>query len=74
MKKNDEVLSDCIHARTPKEGQVKSITLVQYEEMELCPVKTVFEFVIKTLSLRQDLPEDHTLFCNNIASDEKKTY
>ena len=30
-----------IHARMSKEGQVKSITLGQNEDEDLCPVRTV---------------------------------
>jgi hypothetical protein len=71
LRKNDQVLSVLIHARAPKEGQVKSITLGQYEEPELCPVTTIFEFVTQTLSIRETLPENHTLFLAYIESDKK---
>src|SRR3972149_341629 len=62
-----------IHARAPKESQVKPITLGIIEDEDLCPVKTTFEFVTKTAHLRQNLPEDHTLFLAYIESNKKPT-
>jgi hypothetical protein len=36
-----------IHARTPKEGQVKSIIIGEYIDEQLCPVKTLIGFLQK---------------------------
>ncbi|KAG2192273.1 hypothetical protein INT47_003862, partial [Mucor saturninus] len=58
-----------IHAGTPKESQVKSITLGTIEDEELCPVKTTYQFVTRTTSKRKNLPEEHTLFLAYIDSD-----
>ncbi|KAG1045554.1 hypothetical protein G6F43_011250 [Rhizopus delemar] len=70
--KQDEMTSSIrIHARTPKESQVKSITLGTIEDEDLCPVKTIFQFVAKTVHLRKDLPEDRTLFLAYIDSNQK---
>lgn len=60
-----------IHARIPKESQVKSITLGTIEDEDLCPVKTTYQFVTKTAHLRENLPENHTLFLAYIDSNQK---
>ena len=73
LKQDEKTSSLRIHARTPKESQVKSITLGTIEDEDLCPVKTTYQFVTKTAHLRKDLPEDHTLFLAYIDSNQKPT-
>jgi hypothetical protein len=59
---NGVAASVTIHARQPKEGQVKSIQLGRAKNEEMCPVKTLYRFTQKSLQFREGLPEDHTLF------------
>lgn len=56
------------YVRTPKKGQVKSITLGSIDGEELCPDKTTYKFVTKTVIMKQNLPEGHTLFITYIDS------
>ena len=72
MLKRDGLASSIrIHARTPKESQVKSVTLGTIEDADLCPVKTTYSFVTKTAHLREGMPDDHTLFLAYIDSPQK---
>lgn len=71
FKGKEKTSSVRIHARKPKEGQVKSITLGAIEDEDRCPVKTISHFITRTANFRQDLPEDHTLFLTYIDSNKK---
>ncbi|KAG1140888.1 hypothetical protein G6F37_012907 [Rhizopus arrhizus] len=65
-----ETTSATIHAREPKECQVKSVTLGEYKEEQLCPVKTLVNFLHRTANTRDDLPVDHTLFLTYLEKEE----
>ncbi|KAG0943812.1 hypothetical protein G6F29_011592 [Rhizopus arrhizus] len=65
-----ETTSATIHAREPKECQVKSVTLGEYKEEQLCPVKTLVNFLHRTANTREDLPVDHTLFLTYLEKEE----
>lgn len=67
----DMISSVRIHARTPKEGQVKSITLGKFDDEDLCPVQTIYTFITRIAMLRQELPKDHNLFLTYIDSTTK---
>jgi hypothetical protein len=71
LKKDGATSSVRIHARAPKEAQVKSVTLGTTENEETCPVRTVYHFITQTANLRKRLPEDHTLFLAYIDSTTK---
>ena len=60
-----------LHIHQPKENQSKVTKLGTISLSHLCPVRTTFEFMNKTWSLRSKLPADHTLFLANIAQPEK---
>ncbi|KAG1514262.1 hypothetical protein G6F47_011917 [Rhizopus delemar] len=62
-----------IHTRTPKEAQVKSITLDTYQDQQLCPVQTLQSCLNKTSQYRTNLPEDHTLFLTYLEQEDKKS-
>ncbi|CEP10666.1 hypothetical protein [Parasitella parasitica] len=63
----DSVLNGLtIISRAPKEITPKKSKLGVIEDTDICPVKTLFEFVTRSRTLRCDLPEDHTLFLANI--------
>ncbi|KAG1052102.1 hypothetical protein G6F43_005742 [Rhizopus delemar] len=62
-----------IHTRTPKEAQVKSITLGTYQDQQLCPVQTLQSFLNKTSQFRTNLPEDHALFLTYLEQEDKKS-
>jgi hypothetical protein len=62
-----------IHARAPKESQVKSTILGEYIEDTLCPVRTLQQFLEKTTTLRTTLPPDHTLFLTYLDKDDKQS-
>ncbi|KAG1455810.1 hypothetical protein G6F55_006855 [Rhizopus delemar] len=62
-----------IHTRTPKEAQVKSITLGTYQDQQLCPVQMLKYFLDKTSQYRTNLPEDHTLFLTYLEQEDKKS-
>jgi len=51
LKQNETTTSLRVHARQPKEGQVKSVTLGTVEEVEVCPVRTTQEFILKTKAI-----------------------
>ncbi|KAG1038842.1 hypothetical protein G6F43_012627 [Rhizopus delemar] len=61
-----------IHARTPKENQVKSTILGEYIEDQLCPVKTLKSFLQRTSTLREKLPSEHTLFLTYLDNNNKQ--
>ncbi|CEP10671.1 hypothetical protein, partial, partial [Parasitella parasitica] len=62
-----------IHSRNPKEGPVKSTILGELSDEDMCTVRTLFTFILKTASLRKDLPEDHTLFLTYVDSPKNST-
>ncbi|KAG0734302.1 hypothetical protein G6F57_016664 [Rhizopus arrhizus] len=73
MKEDENGMTMRVHARTPKESQIKSIILGQNKEEEFCPVRTTSKFLSKTAELRKDLPDDHTLFLTYIDSPKVST-
>lgn len=60
-----------LHAREPKETQVKSTVLGEFTDQDLCPVRTLILFITKTAIIRQDLTKDHTLFLTYLDQEEK---
>ncbi|KAG0821822.1 hypothetical protein G6F16_011833 [Rhizopus arrhizus] len=70
IQRQGETTSATIHAREPKECQVKSVTLGEYKEEQLCPVKTLVNFLHRTANTREDLPVDHTLFLTYLEKEE----
>ena len=60
-----------IHARTPKEQQIKTAQVGTIQNAELCPVKTTAHFLEMMEDLRINLPADHTLFLTYLG-DKKK--
>ncbi|CEP19614.1 hypothetical protein [Parasitella parasitica] len=60
-----------IISRAPKEITPKKAKLGVIENTDICPVKTLFEFVTRSRTLRCNLPEDHALFLGNI--DDEST-
>ncbi|KAG0848661.1 hypothetical protein G6F17_011455 [Rhizopus arrhizus] len=73
LKEDENGMTMRVHARTPKESQIKSIILGQNKEEELCPVRTTSKFLSLTTELRKDLPDDHTLFLTYIDSPKVST-
>ncbi|KAG1042029.1 hypothetical protein G6F43_011982 [Rhizopus delemar] len=63
--------SAIIHFREPKETQLKSTVLGLMDDKDLCLVSTLFEFIEKSKHLRQNLPEEHTLFLAYIQNPDK---
>ncbi|KAG1037308.1 hypothetical protein G6F43_012890 [Rhizopus delemar] len=62
-----------LHSREPKETQIKSTILGEFEDKELCPVHTLIRFINSTINLRQDLSKDHTLFLTYLDQDDKQS-
>ncbi|KAG0923548.1 hypothetical protein G6F57_019173 [Rhizopus arrhizus] len=60
-----------LHSREPKETQVKSAIIGEFEDKDLCPVHTLIQFLINTNNLRQNLPKDHTLFLTYLEQTDK---
>ena len=73
LKTDNSILNVRIHAKTPKEVQIKSTIFGQNEDEDLCPVKTVFEIIKSTAPIRQDLLEYHTLFPTHLGSQKQST-
>ncbi|KAG1370329.1 hypothetical protein G6F60_012226 [Rhizopus arrhizus] len=70
IQRQGETTSATIHARESKECQVKSVTLGEYKEEQLCSVKTLVNFLDRTATTRDDLPVDHTLFLTYLEKEE----
>ncbi|KAG1639576.1 hypothetical protein G6F44_007697 [Rhizopus delemar] len=71
LKQDGTTTSILLHARTPKEGQVKSVTLGTIEDENVCPVRTAHQFILKTATIRQTLPKDQTFFLAYLDSTTK---
>lgn len=72
LKQGETTTSIRIHARKPKEGQVKSMTLRTVEDKDICTMRTTYEFILKTTVIRQTLPEDHRFFLTYLESAKKQ--
>ncbi|KAG0931393.1 hypothetical protein G6F32_011682 [Rhizopus arrhizus] len=67
----DKVVAATIIFREAKETNVKSSQLGLIEEEDLCPVRTLAWFMSVSSKVRQQLPEDHTLFLAYINDNNK---
>ncbi|KAG0742421.1 hypothetical protein G6F16_005407 [Rhizopus arrhizus] len=72
LKKDETTTSIRIHARNPKAGQVKWVTIRTVEDENVCPVRTAHQFILKTATIRQILPKDHTFFLTYLDSTTKQ--
>ncbi|KAI9478417.1 MAG: hypothetical protein EXX96DRAFT_619346 [Benjaminiella poitrasii] len=59
--------------QTFKEAQIKSNSFNQHEDEIFCPVRTLLAFITTTVPIRQDLPDDHTLFLTYLGSSKRHT-
>ncbi|KAI9254083.1 hypothetical protein BY458DRAFT_481113 [Sporodiniella umbellata] len=66
IKSEGSQYSITLHSREPKETQVKSTTLGEYTDQEICSIHTLMKFITKTAVLRQHLPTNHTLESHSI--------
>lgn len=60
-----------LHSREPKEAQVKSTIIGEFEDEDLCSVRTLIQFLTNTSNFRQNLSKDHTLFLTCIEQTDK---
>ncbi|KAG0864788.1 hypothetical protein G6F16_010745 [Rhizopus arrhizus] len=60
-----------LHSREPKEAQVKSTILGEFEDKDLYPVHSLIQFLNNTNNFRQNLPRDHSLFLTYLAQTDK---
>jgi integrase len=72
LNQDDMTTNIRIHARKPKEGQIKSIILDTVEDNQVCPVRTAHESILQTAVKRQTLTEDHTFFLTYLDSSKKQ--
>ena len=62
-----------LHSREPKETQVKTTIMGESEDRDLCPVKTLIQFLNNTTIIRNNLFKDHTLFLTYLDQTEKQS-
>ncbi|KAG1220854.1 hypothetical protein G6F68_021085 [Rhizopus microsporus] len=53
LNQDDMTTNIRIHARKPKEGQIKSIILGTVEDNQVCPVRTAHESILQTATLQK---------------------
>lgn len=63
--------STILHFREAKETQVKSVTLGIIEAVNLCSVRKLKKFLLKTSLIRETLPKEHIFFLANIIGKAK---
>ncbi|KAG1400776.1 hypothetical protein G6F58_010880 [Rhizopus delemar] len=72
LNQDDMTTNIRIHARKPKEGQIKSIILGTVEDNQVCPVRTAHESILQTAVKRQTLTEDHIFLLTYLDSSKKQ--
>jgi integrase len=49
------------------------MSTTEYIDEQLCPIRTLIEFLDRTAIIRSTLPVDHTLFLTYLDKDDKKS-